>query len=339
MSTGPVEEDTPVLDVEDRFAIVPDWVLDAAISDAAVRLYAVLLRFGHTSGARMPARSTLAKRMHKKSTDTVDRTMRELVAFGAVVVHHRFDGGQRLTNKYLVRTTRPRHNTSDASGGRTDAATPTAAATRTREGKGGCSVAAGVAAPVRHNPEFFTESETPPPPTPARGADDAVVSRSWAEEADRLIEQCGIGDWDGFVAQCQALRRHLGQPTGRWTKHCLLAAIQLAVRARSWPAARVRAALLSVAADPNTRSPMRLAEAGPWWDEPAVRDAPAGDGAELAAMEADLADAGGLRVVLQRQAREQLADEGAPLTRATVTRRAHTLLCARKTEAEEGTAC
>ena len=55
-------EDTPVLDVEDRVSIVPEWVLDAAISDAAVRLYAVLLRFGQTSGARMPARSTLARR-------------------------------------------------------------------------------------------------------------------------------------------------------------------------------------------------------------------------------------------------------------------------------------
>ena len=35
--------------------------------------------------------------MHKKSTDTVDRAMRELVELGAVVVQNRFDGGQRLT--------------------------------------------------------------------------------------------------------------------------------------------------------------------------------------------------------------------------------------------------
>ena len=102
MSTEVNGQDMPVLDVEDRFSIVPEWVLDAAISDAAVRLYAVLLRFGQTSGARMPARSTLARRMHKKSTDTIDRAMRELVELGAVVVQHRFDGGQRLTNKYLV---------------------------------------------------------------------------------------------------------------------------------------------------------------------------------------------------------------------------------------------
>jgi hypothetical protein len=333
MSTGVNEQDTPVLDVEDRFSIVPEWVLDAAISDAAVRLYAVLLRFGQTSGARMPARSTLARRLHKKSTDTVDRAMRELVEIGAVVVQHRFDGGQRLTNNYLVRTSRPNRSGS----GRTNAATGSAAVTSTPEGDGGRIVAATVAAPVRHNPEFFTESSTPPPRTPAP---DTGACRSWTEEADRLIEQCGIGDWDGFVNQCQALRRQLGQPTGRWSKHCLLAAIQLTVRARNWPAAQTKTALLSVAADPATRSPMRLAEAGPWWDEPGPATA-ASDiaAADLAAMEADPADAGGLRPLLQRQAREELAAQGVPTTRATVTRRAHALLNSRLDNEAGATAC
>jgi hypothetical protein len=84
---------------------------------------------------------------------------------------------------------------------------------------------------------------------------------------------------------------------------------------------------------------MRLAEAGPWWDEPVVRDQPAGDAGELAATEADLCDAGGLRVVLQRQAREELAAEGAALTRATVTRRAQALLSARGIDRVGETAC
>jgi hypothetical protein len=336
MSTGVNEQDTPVLDVEDRFSIVPEWVLDAAISDAAVRLYAVLLRFGQTSGARMPARSTLARRLHKKSTDTVDRAMRELVEIGAVVVQHRFDGGQRLTNNYLVRTSRPNRSGS----GRTNAATGSAAVTSTPEGDGGRIVAATVAAPVRHNPEFFTESSTPPPPTPTPDAADPGGSRSWAEQADRLIAECGIGDWDSFVTQCQTLRRHLGQPTGRWSTHCLHAAIQLAVRNRNWPAAQAKTALLTVAADPATRSPMRLAEAGPWWDEPVSGTAvPDGDGAELTAMEADLADAGGLRPLVQRQAREELAAECVPVTRATVTRRAHALLTSRLDNGAGAAAC
>ena len=258
------------LDVEDRFAIVPEWLLGADISDAAVRLYAVLLRFGQTSGARMPARSTLTARMRKKSTDTIDRALRELVELGAVVVQNRFDGGQRLTNKYLVRTTRPRHG----------------------------------------------------------------------EEADRLITECGIADWGGFTADCQALRRQLGQPVARWSSHCLLAALQLAVRNRGWSPTGAAAALRTVAADPATRSPMRLAEAGPWWDEPAAARADSdGDVAELATMEADLADAGGPRPLLQRQARDELTAGGTPLIRATVTRRAHALLCARRNRETGATAC
>ena len=41
--------------VEERFAIVPEWLIDAEISDAAFRLYSALLRYGQSSGARMPS--------------------------------------------------------------------------------------------------------------------------------------------------------------------------------------------------------------------------------------------------------------------------------------------
>lgn len=101
------KQPAPDLVVEDRFAIVPEWLLDADVSDAAVRLHAVLLRYGQTSGARMASRSTLARRMHKESTDTIDRALKALVGIGAVTVEHRHDGAQRLTNAYHVRTSRP----------------------------------------------------------------------------------------------------------------------------------------------------------------------------------------------------------------------------------------
>jgi|SRR5450631_1480769 len=105
MSTEVNDEDKAVLDVEDRFAIVPEWLLDATVSDAAMRLYAVLLRFGQTSGARMPARSTLARRMHKKSTYTVDRAMRELVELGcrrrAAPVRRRATAAQQISGPHL----------------------------------------------------------------------------------------------------------------------------------------------------------------------------------------------------------------------------------------------
>jgi hypothetical protein len=47
--------------LEDRFSMVPEWVLDADIGDCALRLYAVLLRYCNTTGARMPARTTVAR--------------------------------------------------------------------------------------------------------------------------------------------------------------------------------------------------------------------------------------------------------------------------------------
>ncbi len=104
--------------LEERFSIVPEWVLDADVSDAAVRLYAVLLRFGATSGQRMPSRRTLADRLRKKSVDSVDRALKELVAVGAVEVTRRSRDGLNLTNRYLVRSTRPGRPEASAEVGR-----------------------------------------------------------------------------------------------------------------------------------------------------------------------------------------------------------------------------
>src|SRR3954454_4040576 len=100
-------EDEGVLVLEQHFAIVPEWVLDADISDAALRLYAVLLRYGQTSGHRMPGRRLLASRLHERSTDSVDRALKELVGIGAVLVQHRRQGWVNLTNRYVVRSTLP----------------------------------------------------------------------------------------------------------------------------------------------------------------------------------------------------------------------------------------
>ncbi len=90
-----------------RFAIVPEWVLDLDVSDAALRLYALLLRYGGTSGSRMPSRRLLADRM-RRSVDSVDRAMRDLETAGLVrVERRRRRGRENLTNRYHVRTTNP----------------------------------------------------------------------------------------------------------------------------------------------------------------------------------------------------------------------------------------
>ena len=97
--------DTLVVEPQ-RFAIVPEWVLDLPLSDAALRLYALLLRYGGTSGSRMPSRRLLADRM-RRSVDSVDRAMRDLETAGLVRVEHRRRGRENLTNRYHVRTTNP----------------------------------------------------------------------------------------------------------------------------------------------------------------------------------------------------------------------------------------
>jgi hypothetical protein len=99
-------EDEGTLVLEQRFAIVPEWIIDARISDCAFRLYAVLLRYGQTSGQRMPGRALLARRLQKSSKDTVDRALKELVVVGAVVVERRRAGRQNLTT---ATTSAPRH--------------------------------------------------------------------------------------------------------------------------------------------------------------------------------------------------------------------------------------
>jgi hypothetical protein len=104
---------------EQHFAVVPEWVIDAELSDAAFRLYSLLLRYGNGSGSRMPSRRLLARRLHR-STDSIDRAMRELVDAGIVRVEHRRRGRLNLTNCYHLRTTDP---STPARGGRSSAAT------------------------------------------------------------------------------------------------------------------------------------------------------------------------------------------------------------------------
>jgi hypothetical protein len=315
-------DDSPELLVEDRFAIVPEWLLDAEISDAAVRLYAVLLRYGQTSGARMPSRSTLARRLHKKSTDTIDRALKALVAIGAVVIEHRYGGAQRLTNAYHIRTSRP---------GRTEPPTPTgrgsrrSAATPRKSARGGRTGAGRVAADSGHDPEHLTQSTT----TSSDARHQRNSARPGVEE--EVATGCGIEDWPRYVAQIHQTRRAVGASVTRWAGPCLAAALQLAVRARGWPADQAAEALRRVAADPQTRSPMRVAEAGPWWDEPTttheVTDAASEpNGVDLRAMELALLEAGGVRIDLQTRARRTLEEAGVPVTRNAVIRGAYRLL-------------
>jgi hypothetical protein len=58
-------------------------------------------------------------------------------------------------------------------------------------------------------------------------------------------------------------------------------------------------------------SPVRVAEAGLWWDRPLTDTAVDAEG--VAGLERRLAELDGQRLLLQRQAREQLTAEGVPV--------------------------
>ena len=311
--------------VEDHtFAIIPDWVINADISDAAFRVYSLLLRFGGTSGCRMPSRGLLARRLHS-STDSIDRALRELVDHALVRIEHRHNGRKTLSNRYHVRTSPPTSASTNGTG-RRSAAPPPTNPDRGRTFAAPRKTAAPPAADLRHNPDVLTKT-TPPPPAPT-STKSAGRWRTPEETAEPdVLAFCGIDDLAQLSRRCVATRAALGQPPARWSPQCLAIAIRLAVINRGWPAATVVTALLAVAADAATRSPARLAEAGPWWDHTDTAttnpDEPVGVDADL---ESRLAELDGRRPHVQARARAELASEGLPLTRGTVTRRAADIL-------------
>lgn len=92
---------------------------------------------------------------------------------------------------------------------------------------------------------------------------------------------------------------------------------------QGWPALSAVPALLAIAADPQTRSPLRLEHPGPWWaaaeTAAAARDRlEARD--ELRELDAWLAETGGARVSAQRRARARLTSTGQLVTALAVAR-------------------
>jgi hypothetical protein len=92
------------------FGRVPTWLLDAAVSDRAVRLFAVLTRYADREGRGFPGRRVLAERL-RCSVDSLDRALRELVTAGARRVEERWnvdgDGGRTSTSPSPTPTTTP----------------------------------------------------------------------------------------------------------------------------------------------------------------------------------------------------------------------------------------
>lgn len=87
----------PHIQIDRRFAIIDEWVLDLPVSDRAIRLYAVLVRYADKDTHKaFPSRKTLAKRL-RCSTKSVDRAIQELIDSGLLSKEQRFNSSLVFT--------------------------------------------------------------------------------------------------------------------------------------------------------------------------------------------------------------------------------------------------
>jgi len=85
------------------FATIPEWLLEADVSDRAVRLYGILVRHADKQGKSFPSYRRLSERLHC-SERSVMRAVQELVDVHALQVQGRRrpeDGGQ-TSNRYVL---------------------------------------------------------------------------------------------------------------------------------------------------------------------------------------------------------------------------------------------
>ncbi len=84
------------------FAIIPEWVLDADISDRGVRLFGVLARYADVNGNSHPGRKRICERL-RCSDASLQRALNELLSLGAVTVTKRHkDDGSLTSSEYVL---------------------------------------------------------------------------------------------------------------------------------------------------------------------------------------------------------------------------------------------
>lgn len=159
------QSDELVIEISGYFAQIPEWVLDAEISDRAVRLYCALWRHADKADRTcFPTRAKLADRI-RCSESSLDRAMKELAAIGAVIItRRRTPEGDPTSNLYTLQVVP------------TGEGTPTAAAAP------GVTDDEEVASPVTNKPESVNQSQKEPEP----------VASDVAEIVEHL-KRCAVG--------------------------------------------------------------------------------------------------------------------------------------------------
>lgn len=84
------------------FAQIPERLLDADVSDRAIRLWCILHRYADKGGRAWPGRPKLAERL-RCGVSSLDRSLAELVSTGLVSIEPHFrEDGSRGTNSYWL---------------------------------------------------------------------------------------------------------------------------------------------------------------------------------------------------------------------------------------------
>jgi len=219
------------------FTIIPEWLLDAEVSDGAVRLYGILGRYADEEGRSFPSRGLLAQRM-RTTTKSVDRRVQELVQVGALVVEHRLadspSGNQfHRSNIYWLKRADPRGvGTQLSLGGDADVSTV------------GTVMSLGGDTGVAHNesqelepnesdarvekPEAALLCDRLADRIAADGSTKPLVTKRWVEEMDRLLridghELSSVSEmidwvttdefWSSNILSPQKLRKHYARLT------------------------------------------------------------------------------------------------------------------------------
>lgn len=245
------DEQLDELEVEERFATVPEWLLLSDAKDRAVRLYAVIQRYGNTTGARMPSHAELGRVTHR-GMQAVRDAINDLEDLGALrvkrskVILKGETGVTRAPNRYFLRTTDPAiGHLLPAQGSPLNRTTPSPK-NRTR-----------VVRQIAHDREK-TLNTSPPTPTPRS-------RQARSEEALPAAVLSAIDSVDTLCDELREARLTAGLTVGRWTNRLIRRSLTAAFEAECEPAL-MRDALHAIALDPETRTPGRLPHDGPWWE-------------------------------------------------------------------------
>lgn len=113
--SGATTQDT--FAVESRWSMLPEWIITHPdLTPATKIVYAALMLYANDERQAWPSRKNIATRS-AVSIDTVDRAIKQLLEFGALVVEARYDDAHRQTsNRYTLRIT-PVKRTQAAGGG------------------------------------------------------------------------------------------------------------------------------------------------------------------------------------------------------------------------------